>query len=188
MHFASAFFVAKKSPYHNISYKEVFNLAYNRFAAVRYARRWAFRRNPAFYNFDELGGDCTNFVSQCVFAGSGVMNFSQTLGWYYISPDARAPSWTSVQFFYDFMTQNEGAGPYGIDAPLSLAQPGDVMQFAYGENESFSHTLLVVAVGRNPSPENILLAAHTNDAFARPMSTYDITNARLIHIEDVRGQ
>ncbi|MBQ2742544.1 MAG: amidase domain-containing protein, partial [Oscillospiraceae bacterium] len=37
-------------------------LEYNRLYAVRYARRWAFRRNPAYYNFDEIGGDCTNFV------------------------------------------------------------------------------------------------------------------------------
>lgn len=163
-------------------------MAYNRIAAVRYARRWAFRRNPAFYNFDEIGGDCTNFVSQCVFAGSGVMNFSTTLGWYYISPEVRSPSWTSVQAFYDFITQNEGVGPYGIDAPLEMAEIGDVMQFAYGGNENFTHTVLIVSVGRNPNPDNILVAAHTNDAFRRPLSSYDITNARLLHIEGVRGQ
>lgn len=163
-------------------------MAYNRMAAVRYARRWAFQRNPAFYNFDEIGGDCTNFVSQCVFAGSGVMNFSTTLGWYYISPEVRAPSWTSVQFFYEFITQNEGVGPYGIDAPIEAVEIGDVMQFAYGGSENFTHTLLVVSVGRNPNPDNILLAAHTNDAFRRPLSSYDITNARLLHIEGVLGQ
>ncbi len=161
-------------------------LEYNRAAAVRYARRWAFRRNPAFYNFDELGGDCTNFVSQCVYAGSGVMNFSPELGWYYISPDLRAPSWTSVRFFYEFITQNEGVGPYGYEAPLSEALPGDVIQLAYGGNEDFTHTLLVLSTGREPNPRNILLAAHTNDAYRRRLLTYDYTNARLLHIEAVR--
>ena len=163
-------------------------LPYNRLAAVRYARRWAFRRNPAFYNFDELGGDCTNFVSQCVFAGSGVMNFTPDVGWYYLSPELRSPSWTSASAFYNFMTTNEGVGPYGIDAPLELAQIGDVMQFAYAGSESFTHTLLIVSVGATPAPENIFLAAHTNDAYRRPFTSYDITNARLIHIEGVRGQ
>ena len=38
---------------------------YDRQAAVDYAHRWAYHRNPDFYNFDELGGDCTNFASQC---------------------------------------------------------------------------------------------------------------------------
>ena len=161
-------------------------MEYNRADAVRYARRWAFRRNPEFYNFDELGGDCTNFVSQCVYAGAGVMNFSPELGWYYISPELRAPSWTSVRFFYEFMTRNEGVGPYGYEAPLEEALPGDVIQLAYQGNEAFSHTLLVVGVGREPTPENIFLAAHTNDAFRRRLSTYDYTNIRLIHIEAVR--
>ncbi len=54
---------------------------YNRLAAVAYAKRWAMARNPAFYDFSELGGDCTNFVSQCVYAGSLVMNFTPTFGW-----------------------------------------------------------------------------------------------------------
>lgn len=39
-------------------------IPYNRIAAVLYARRWGNARNPAYYNFDELGGDCTNFASQ----------------------------------------------------------------------------------------------------------------------------
>ena len=44
---------------------------YDRQAAVAYAHRWAYLRNPAFYNFDKLGGDCTNFASQCLYAGAG---------------------------------------------------------------------------------------------------------------------
>ena len=40
-------------------------LPYNRRAAVAYAHKWAYSRNPAFYDFSEIGGDCTNFASQC---------------------------------------------------------------------------------------------------------------------------
>ncbi len=161
-------------------------MEYNRFAAVQYARRWAFRRNPIYYNFDEIGGDCTNYVSQAVYAGAGVMNFTPDFGWYYISPELRAPAWTSVQYFYNFMTTNEGPGPFGYEAELSEARPGDVIQFAYNGNDFFSHTLMVVSVGRVPMPQNILLAAHTRDVYRRRMSTYSYTNARLIHIDGVR--
>ncbi len=35
---------------------------YDREKAVAYAREWAFSRNPEYYIFDEIGGDCTNFV------------------------------------------------------------------------------------------------------------------------------
>ena len=35
----------------------------------------------------DIGGDCTNFVSQSLYAGCGEMNFSQENGWYFISAD-----------------------------------------------------------------------------------------------------
>ena len=47
---------------------------YDRGSAVSYAHRWAYDRNPAFYDFSPLGGDCTNYASQCLLAGAGVMN------------------------------------------------------------------------------------------------------------------
>ncbi|HOA54831.1 MAG TPA: amidase domain-containing protein, partial [Clostridiales bacterium] len=58
---------------------------YDRDKAVRYAHRWAYERNPAYYDFEKLGGDCTNFASQCIYAGSGIMNHTPVYGWYYIN-------------------------------------------------------------------------------------------------------
>ena len=49
---------------------------YNRREALRYAKEWAYKRNPKYYNFDRVGGDCTSFVSQCIYAGAGIMNYS----------------------------------------------------------------------------------------------------------------
>ena len=75
-------------------------LPYERGQALEYARRWALGRNPLFYNFTGQGGDCTNFISQCLLAGCLVMNCRETFGWYYHSPRLRAPmgarrSWRS---------------------------------------------------------------------------------------------
>ena len=81
--------------------------AYDRNAAVRYARRWAYGRNPAFYDYEHIGGDCTNFASQCVYAGSGVMNYTKDLGWYYIDANNKAPAWTGVEYFYNFMKMQD---------------------------------------------------------------------------------
>ena len=80
-------------------------LPYNRERAVEYARRSALSRNPLVIDFTGRGGDCTSFVSQCIFAGTGVMNYTETFGWYYISSENRAPAWTGVEFFYDFVTE-----------------------------------------------------------------------------------
>ena len=51
-------------------------MLYTRLAAVNYAVRWALSRNPAFENFSGQGhgGDCTNFISQCLYAGGWTMN------------------------------------------------------------------------------------------------------------------
>ena len=73
-------------------------VAYDRKAAVEYARKWAYGRNPAYYDFSRLGGDCTNFASQCVYAGSDVMNYTPVVGWYYIGADNRTASNISIAF------------------------------------------------------------------------------------------
>ena len=49
---------------------------YDRSAVFNYAKKWAFGRNPDYYSFNKLGGDCTNFASQCIYAGAKVMNFT----------------------------------------------------------------------------------------------------------------
>ncbi|HIS96851.1 MAG TPA: amidase domain-containing protein, partial [Candidatus Scatomorpha pullistercoris] len=79
-------------------------LGYDRQRAVAYARRWAYSRNPLFYNFTGIGGDCTNFISQCLLAGCCVMNCTPTFGWYYRNASDRAPAWTGVQYLYNFLT------------------------------------------------------------------------------------
>lgn len=75
---------------------------YNRQKVYEYAKKWAYSRNPKYYNYDAIGGDCTNFVSQCIFAGCGQMNYNKGTGWYYINGNNKSPSWTGVEFLYNF--------------------------------------------------------------------------------------
>ncbi len=76
---------------------------YNRSLAIAYAKKWALSRNPIYYNFDAVGGDCTSFISQCLFAGSKKMNYSRKNGWYYNSGYDKSPSWSSVEFLHRFL-------------------------------------------------------------------------------------
>lgn len=78
-------------------------MAYMRARAVAYAHRWAFSRNPEYANFDLMGGDCTNFVSQCLYAGCRVMNFTPDVGWYYQSLNDRSAAWAGVQDLFTFL-------------------------------------------------------------------------------------
>lgn len=155
---------------------------YDRRAAVRYAHRWAFGRNPRFYDYEEIGGDCTNFASQCLFAGGGLMNFVPDFGWYYITPNQKSPSWTGVEYLYDFLTRKTlSVGPVGEVCGLEDLRPGDLLQLSF-TGEGYQHTPVVVAVGRPAMPANILVAAHSYDADNRPLSTYTYQNLRGIHI------
>ncbi len=154
---------------------------YLRENALLYASRYALSQNPLFGNFAELGGNCTNFVSQCIYAGSCKMNYKPTFGWYYISFNERSPSWTGVEFFYNFITGNTDVGPFGRDATPDEAEVGDVIQLGR-EGEGFYHTLLIVGF----EEDDPLVAAQTVDAFARPLSTYEYDYSRYIKILGVR--
>lgn len=154
---------------------------YIRENAVAYARKYAFSQNPLFSSFAGIGGNCTNFVSQAVYAGSCEMNYTPTFGWYYISLNERSPSWTRVQFFYDFMIGNEGIGPFAREVGADELEVGDVIQLGR-TGEGYYHTLLVVGF----DGEDILVAAQTDDAYGRPLSTYTNDYARYIKILGVR--
>lgn len=157
-------------------------IPYDREAAVRYAHRWAYGRNPRFYDFEELGGDCTNFASQCLYAGTGVMNYTPVFGWYYINANDKAPAWTGVPYFFNFMTRTERSpGPFGLEANLSMLLPGDFVQLRFS-SERYGHTPIIVEVGNPPTLDNILVAAHSEDADFRPVSTYQYQEIRFIHI------
>ena len=167
--------------------KSLIQFPYDRSAAVNYAAKWALRRNPRFYDFENIGGDCTNFTSQCLLAGSGeTMNFTPTMGWYYLDVNHRAPAWTGVVYLYNFLTTNHGPGPYGTEAEILDVMPGDLCQLKFS-GSVFQHTPVIVEVGDPPSPSNILVAAHTFDAWRRPLSSYSYTQLRFLHIQGYRA-
>ena len=159
---------------------------YARQKAVNYAREWALGRNPRYYNCAGMGGDSANFISQCLYAGAGVMNDTPAGGWYYISAENRAPAWASMKYLNRFLRTNRAAGPYaGTVAPHQL-EPGDVIQLAIGSGER-CRALLVTQVGPVPTLENILVCAHSYDSLDRPLSTYANGEMHCLHINGVRA-
>ena len=155
-------------------------IPYDRKRAVQYARKWALSRNPAYLDFEELGGDCTNFASQCIYAGSRVMNYTPITGWYYRSSADRTASWTGVEYLYNFLVGNRSVGPFAHEVKMEDAQIGDIVQLGTMGGD-FYHSPVIIAT----SPA-ILVAAHTFDALDRPLSTYVYDVARFLHIDGVR--
>lgn len=89
-------------------------------------------RNTCFYNFDGKGGDCTNWVSQCVWAGYGgwtdgdsvatmkanikarkrMQPSTNATNWYGHENGA-GYNWSNVSGFWNLVTSNPTTGPNG---------------------------------------------------------------------------
>lgn len=110
------------------------------------------------------------------------MNYDPVYGWYYIDANRKSPSWTGVEYFYDFLTRaGESPGPFCELTTLDGLMPGDMVQLRFGK-DVFSHTPVVVDVDYPPTMENVLVAAHSYDADLRPLSTYFFREIRFLRI------
>ncbi|MBS6475565.1 MAG: amidase domain-containing protein [Clostridiales bacterium] len=91
------------------------NSSYNRAESVKYANKYWQNYNSNYPNYDSAGGDCTNFVSQCVHAGGVPMKTGGTTDayWHYTSGSNRSPSWTDADFFMRHWTKVRLSSYYG---------------------------------------------------------------------------
>ena len=155
---------------------------YNRRGAYNYAKRWAFDRNPKYYDFENIGGDCTNFASQILHAGGCPMNNKQWTGWYYYDVNNRAPAWTGVEYFFKFLMNNEERGPIAKLSNINEVEIGDIVQINFGEDDIFDHSPVIVRIEEPRIPENIFIATHTYDRFDYSLANYNYSEIRFIHV------
>ena len=156
---------------------------YEREKALEYAYRWWNGRNPLFYDFENLGGDCTNFVSQCLFYGGIAMDYS-TLGWYYSSLYSRAPAWTGVEEFYNYSTNNNlSIGVKTKICTINNVEIGDVVQIMQNGETDFHHTLLITKIANSyPSLSNIMITGHSFDVLNKPILNFNFSKLRFLKI------
>ena len=160
-------------------------IEYDRQKAIEYAKTWAYKRNSKYYNFDPVGGDCTSFVSQCIYAGCNVMNYNK-YGWYYRNGYNKSASWSGVEYLYDFLINNKSVGPYGRISNINEIEKGDIVQLSF-DGEVFGHSLIVVDNYIKNRNMKIFVATHTDDSYYRDLSTYNFKDIRFIKIEGARS-
>lgn len=167
---------------------------YDRAAAVAYANQWALGRNGDWPDYSGSGGNCQNFVSQCLLAGGIPMDTTggAVWKWYGRTPNNRAgasgrsASWTGVTGFLSYVRGNEGGAGMAAaaDVPYYSGEPGDVIHMAY-EGEDWRHTVIITDVITDDEGNVVdyLICSNTADQRNFPVSAYAFTRQLLIRIE-----
>ena len=130
--------------------------------------------NPAYEYYPlPMGGDCTNYVSQILYAGGAPMDEQGSYQWYYKSPTNRC-RWTSVTELYDYLIHNDYIGPQGKDITNSgsfyAASRGDLVQVKFLGAKSYGHSLWIISheIG---TTSRTRIASHTNDRWNEPLES-----------------
>lgn len=150
---------------------------YDRIGAVEYARRWALSRNPKFQDYENWGGNCTNFISQCVNAGGIPMDsYGDNImkQWYWYSDKKRTPSWTGSQPFFQYFVGNNkdntnDFGVYAVESNYDEMELGDVVQLI--KDGKAYHTMIITGVLFDEDEVyDYLVSQNTYDLLDYPLS------------------
>jgi hypothetical protein len=138
-------------------------LPYNRQQAVGYAASWWSGANPMFRFM--RANDCTNFVSQCLWAGGMPMAVTnrRDKGWWYLGPNEQWSYPWAVSNSLRWYLDTSGRGQQrGAARDLEL---GDVISYDWHGGDGWDHTTIVVGFAGDREP---LVAAHAAPAWERP--------------------
>lgn len=168
---------------------KTFEHAYNRDKALEYANTYVNKRNSAFTAYDESGGNCQNFASQCINAGGIPMDYKGEQWKHYSSSlntseeaKGRSASFISTTSFYNYAKTNTG---YGLvsdpDVNIFYGEAGDIAHVGY---KGYSHAVVVVSQVKDKSGKTIDLLINCNTVSLEnyPLLGYVYPNKRLIKI------
>jgi len=164
---------------------------YRRDLAVAYADQWWNSINPAYEEFEV---DCTNYVSQCLFAGGAPINYTgkRESGWWYKGyvngSEMWSYSWAVSNALERYLTHStRGLTATVVERPEQL-QLGDVVLYDWDGDGRYQHSTIVTAFDAGGMP---LVNAHTVASRHRFWDYRDSyawterTTYRLFHIDSV---
>lgn len=164
--------------------------AYDRNKAVQYADMWWDKANPAYIEFEV---DCSNFISQCLFAGGAPMHYTgkRDSGWWYKGryngQELWSFSWSVANSMQRYLLSSR-SGLRAEEVPQAdMLELGDVISYDWDGNGRYQHSTIVTAKDANGMP---LVNAHTTDSYHRYWSYKDSvawtehTKYRFLHIAD----
>lgn len=165
--------------------------------AVAYSYKWVDKtgiiRNPDYSDYSIYGGNCQNYVSQCLYAGGIPMDlkgdYEKQWKWYsdhsnhHETAWGRVPSWAGTEAFYVYCTTNTGSGLSAkATRYIYTARPGDVMQYVVDDWARHSVIVSKVIYDTDGNVVEILVNSNTTDHIDYPLTAYGYTDIRLIRI------
>lgn len=166
------------------------SILYNRQLAVNYANEWWNMANP---NYEHMDVDCTNFVSQCLFAGGIPMNYTgkRETGWWYEGYEHGRERWSfswtvanSLQLY--MQSSRTGLRAQTVDSARKL-DIADIISYDWDGDTRYQHSAIVTGFDSSGEP---LVNAHTNDSRNRYWDYRDSyawserTRYTFLHIPD----
>ncbi len=161
---------------------------YNASAAVNYAIKYAMIPNvKQFKDYTNLGGDCTNFISQCLYAGGLPKDYVDPYTWYWDSDTHRA-NWTGVNDLYTYLVNNNSSsshnfGVYAYSSNHGTVSLGHVVQLSDSKGVWYHSMIIVQEIERssNDTVQDYLVAQHSDNGIY-PLSS-KMGKKRYIHID-----
>jgi hypothetical protein len=161
--------------------------SFDRQAAARYAIKYALNHNPEWPSDAGLGGDCTNFVSQALYAGGWTMIRRGTIlgserdggSWYSgragSSPRDRSRTWAAAANFAQFLQAGGRARRCAI-SELALADVVQLKRF-----NTIYHTVIVTGMLPDSVTKKSMpfVTYHSRDVLQRPLSLISTPEATV---------
>jgi hypothetical protein len=160
------------------NYTSIFHKSnYSRRAAVKYAIAYAIKPNPLYRYFavhGDGGGDCSSFISQCLYAGGALMIYDSPKPWWYntngtglISKHTWSLSWSVANSLY-WCLKTRGAsnlnGLRGIEIQsIEALELGDIIQYE-NYTGAIYHSAIVTAFTYERGLREPLISQHSFNA------------------------
>jgi hypothetical protein len=161
---------------------------YNRVAAANYSIKYALVPNNEYKYYksiDEGGGDCTNFVSQCLKAGGAPRDYNKYRPWWYDMKSGKASiCWAVAHSLYWYLKTNQNTSRIKgreVDDIREL-EIGDLIFYENYNNVIFHSAIVTsfVEIYGNREPR---ISQHTfNQLNETYKKSYDYKKAHFIKI------
>lgn len=163
---------------------------YNRVEAVNYAIKYALEPNKGYkyiQSINDEGGDCTNFVSQCLKAGGAPMDYNMIRPWWYDMKKGKGSiCWSVAHSLYWYLKVNQRINRNvmkGLEVEdITKLEIGDVIFYENYDNVIF-HSAIITSFIEDSEVKEPRISQHTfnllNETYKK---NYDFKKMHFIKI------